>query len=611
MDDAGIHSELSHLSSSISALDRKLGDLDRRVGGVGEKVAKLQSSLSELADELKRNRVIDVARDKRDNLDRELTDRFGRHEEVRKLAANIIHVVRTGVIDDRVILDTAQRRMVDLPDYWLAPALVAVAAWLSREEDKCAEALDLAMRLDRSKTALFMALLLRQHDRGHALQRWVDVYLDGLQPRNLPADFQVVIDAVAGGALGDGSAPKLADWMSTRYLAETRSRDAQAEATEEWEQRLRSMATVGEFAPTLATSCPDWAAVRERHHVNVVIEAAERHFRGRFETGADVPADLTERMRELVTKLARTPDPEEDKLLRDRRLEDAVAQTGDREEAQRRFTAEEAGRTGSLNILSLVAASAFPASSDGPSDGTKPAPTVTELLMIVLSRELIISAVGSLHEGTLRPADIKLRVGQYPERVCVFSCGTDAEVTREALDGQAAALEAGIMAQIRRETDEQEYRLRKFMRRPLPAALSSSAVIAAVPFAVPTGLPAIDFLAPAAAVAAVAGSRLSVLFRRKQRVQITGARDKDTISGALKAAAAELANFFAQEQDSAHLRTELQRFLRKLTPDDAYRAMRAIESPPFPRSRDFPEWTPPPPADQPRLGSPDGPRPLP
>jgi len=604
-DDAGVQTELSRLSSRISALDRKLSD-------VGEKVAKLHSDFSQLADELKRNRVIDVARDRRDDLDRELKERFGRHEEVRKLAASIIHVVSTGIIDDRVILDTAQRRMVDLPDYWLAPAVVAVAAWLSREEDRCAEGLDLAMRLDRSKTALFMALLLRQHDRGHALQRWIDVYLDGLQPRNLPADFQVVIDAVAGGALGDGSAPKLADWMSTRYLAETRSRDAQAEATGEWEQRLRTMATAGEFAPTLAKSCPDWAAVRERHHVNVVIEAAERHFRRRFETGADVPADLTERMRELVTKLARTPDPEEEKLLRDRRLEDAVAQTGDREEAQRRFTAEDAGRTGSLNILSLVAASAFPASSDGKSsDGKEPAPTVTELLMIVLSRELIISAVGSLHEGTLRPADVKLRVGQYPERVCVFSCGTDAEVTREALDGQAAALGADIRAQIRRETDEQEDRLRKFVRRPLPAALSSSAVIAAVPFAVPTGVPAIDFLAPAVAVAAAAGSRLSLLFRRKQRAQATGARDKDAISEALRAAAAELANFFAQEQASAHLRTELQRFLRQLTPNDAYRAVRPIESPPFPRSRDFPEWTPPPPANQLRLGSPDSPRPLP
>ena len=600
MDDAGIQTELSHLRSRMSTLDDKLSDL-------GVKVAKLQSGFSKLADELRRNREIDLARYKRDDLDRELKEKFGPHEEVRKLAANIIHVVSTGVIDDRVILDAAQRRMVDLPDYWLAPAIVAVAAWLSREEGRCAEALDLAMRLDRSKSALFMALLLRHYDRGHALQRWIDAYLAGLQPTNLPADFQVVIDAVAGGALGDGSAPRLADWMSDRYLAETRSRDAQAEATGEWQQRLRSMATADDFAPTLAKYCPDWAAVRERHHVNVVIEAAERHFRGRFKAGADVPAALTERMRELVTKLARTPDPEEERMLRDRRLEDAVFRTGDREGAQRQLTAEDAGRTGSLNILSLVAASAFPKSSEG----KMPAPVVTELLTIVLSRELIASAVGSLHDGTMCPADIKVRFGRYQERVCVFSCKTDAEVTREALDGQAAALEADVMAKIRRETDEQQYRLRKFVRRPLPVAVSSAAVVAAVPFAVPTGVPAIDFVAPAVIVAAGAGSWLTMLLRRVKRVQSTGARDKSAISKALKDAAAEIAKFFAQEQASTHLRPQLQQFLRKLTPADAYRSVRTIDSPPFPRSRDFPEWTPLPPADHPGLGRPHPPSPLP
>jgi hypothetical protein len=606
MDDTGIQAELSSLRSSMSALDHKLSDLDRQLGAIVVAVTKLQSGFGKLADELKRNRVIDLARGKRDDLDRELKDTFGRHEEVRKLAANIIHVVSTGVIDDKVILDAAQRRMVDLPDYWLAPATVAVAAWLSREEGKCAEALGLAMRLDRSKTALFMALLLRQHDRSHAMQRWIDLYLSGLQPRNLPADFQVVIDAVAGGALGDGSAPKLADWMSARYLAETRSRDARAEATGEWRQRLGSMATAGEFAPNLAKSCPDWATVRERHQANVVIEAAAGHFRGRFEVGADVPADLTERMRELVTKLARTPDSDEEKMLRDRRLEDAVFRTGDRGEAQRQLAAEDAGRTGSLNILSLVAATAFPASSDG----NMPAPTVTELLTIVLSRELIASAVGSLHDCTVRPAEVKVRVGRYQERVCVFSCGTDAEVTREALDAQAAAREADVMAQIRQETDEQQYRLRKFVRRPLPAALSSSAVVAAVPFAVPTGVPAIDFVAPAVTVAAGAVSWLTVLLRRVQTMRSTGAREKIAISKALKAAAAELAKFFAQEQDSTRLHAELQQFLRKLTPDDAYRAVRSIKSPPFPRSRDFPDWTPLPQGVRPGLGPQDGLRPL-
>jgi hypothetical protein len=632
MDEADIQAELSDLRSSTSASDRKVGDLDdkvsgidhkvsdldRQVGGIGDTVAllantiapaikKLQSDFNKLAEELRLNRVKDEARDNRDDLDRELKEQFGPHKEVRKLAANIIRIVGTGVIDDKVLLHAAQQRMVDLPDYWLAPAVVAVAAWLSGNEVKCSEALDLATRLDRSKTALFMALLLRHHDRGQALQRWIDAYLAGLQPRNLPADFQVVIDAVASGALGAGSAPKLADWMSAQYLAETRSRHAQAEATREWQQRLRSMTTMGDFAPTLAKSSPDWATLRDRHHVNVAIEVAERHFRGRFEAGADAPAGLTERMRELVAKLARTPDPEEEKLLRHRRLEDAVSRTGDRQDAHRRLAAEDAGRTGSLNLLSLVSASAFPVSPGG----KMPVPTVTELLTIVLSNELIANAIGSLHDGTVRPANITVRVGRSPERACEFSCGSELVVTRQALEKQAAAMEAAILDQIRQETDDQQYRLRKFVKRPLPAMLSSSAVVAAVPHVVRTGIPAIDFTIPAAVVTAGAGWWLIHLLQRLRNVRSTSAREMSAISTALKDAAAELARFFAQDQDSAVLRNKLQQFLRKLTPDDADRAVRHIQSPQLPRPRDFPEWTPLPPEGHSGIDSVDRPHPLP
>jgi hypothetical protein len=625
MDDAGIQSELSSLRSSISGLDRRLSDLvqklsalDRHVDRVDDSVASLagtvvpavkriQSGLTALADEFKRSRVIDAARDRRDDLDRELEKDFGRHEEVRDLAKAVIHVVRTGVVDDKVLLDTAQRRMVDLPDYWLAPAIVAIAAWLSHDKDKCDEALHLAMRLDRSKTALFMMLLLRHDNRGEALQRWIDIYLAGLQPRNLPADFQVVIDGVAGGALGDGSAPKLAEWMMARYYAETQSRDANTEAIEEWQQRLLSMGTVADFAPTLASSCPDWAALRERHGANLMIEAARRHFQGRFEVGADVPADLTDRMRDLVTKLAHTHDGPEEKLHRERWLEDFVARTGDREEAHRQFAAEEAGRTGSLNILSLVSASAYPASADGQT----PAPTVTELLTIVLSRDLIATAADMLHDSTSRPAIVVVRVGRSPVRECTFSCGTDAEVTREALLAQAADLESKVRGQIERETDEQQGRVRRFIRRPLPAAVVSSGVIAGVPFAVPTGVPAIDFAAPAIAIAAGAGSWLAFLLRRVRQVQSTGEREMSAISKALQNSAAEVAELFKQEGRSAQSRTEFRQFLGDLTPHHAYCAVRPVDSTPYPRSREFPGWSPLPPEERPELGPPDATRPLP
>jgi hypothetical protein len=140
--------------------------------------------------------------------------------------------------------------------------------------------------------------------------------------------------------------------------------------------------------------------------------------------------------------------------------------------------------------------------------------------------------------------------------------------------------------------------------------VACSGVIAAVPFAVPTGVPAIDFAAPAIAIAAGAGSWLAFLLRRVRQVQNTGAREMPAISKALQNSAAELAELFEQERRSARSRTEFRQFLGDLTPDHAYDAVRSAGSTPYPRSREFPGWSPLPPEERPELGRPGATRPL-
>lgn len=623
MDDAGIQRELSRLADRIGALDGKLSAFDSRFGklhrdlgavsdsvttlanNVGPGMRRIESVLAEIADGLRRDREISAARDRREAIARELKDRFGRHTEVRRLADSVIHVVRTGIIDKEVILDAAQRRMVDLPDYWLAPATVAVAAWLSDDKARCDESIAVAMRLDQGKTALFMALLLHQHDRGDALQRWIDVYLAGLRPRNLPLDFRVVIDAVTVGELGRGSAPKLMNWMVSSYQLETQSRDVRTEAIKQWQQRIAGIAPTADFAPGLRKACPDWAALRDRHARNVMVEAADRHIRGRFDLGADVPADLSERIRELVMDLAHTYEPQEDTLHRKLRLEDAVVSTGDRESAAKRISDEDAGRTGEFNILKLVAGSAFPPSADG----TMPAPTMSELLSLVMSGTVIADAVDGLYDGTARPAAVEVYVGRSRTRKCTFECATAEQVTGEALAAQAAVLHADEVTKIKGEVGAQQAKLKKFLRRPFPAVIASAGLVAAVPF--PTGLPVIDFAVPAAAIAGGAGLRLAGLLRRRQEhVQGASVERINDISDALNGAAAELAEFFAAEQHSTRLHADLLAFLRNLKPKDAYSALRPRDSQLIPQTRWFPAWTPEPPAGRPELGPSDGRPPL-
>src|SRR5262249_2326341 len=161
------------------------------------------------------------------------------------------------------------------------------------------------------------------------LQEWLEDYLSGLDPMNLPAHFQVVIDAVTGGALGGGCAPRLvrrmADWDNDaaggpgigagaarggerRRLNPGREGGGGGQAGHAGQAGRRDLSV-------LAASTA-WQALTARNAANSAIEGAARHFRERFSAGADVSADVREHLATLLHDLARTPDPAEEEYLR-------------------------------------------------------------------------------------------------------------------------------------------------------------------------------------------------------------------------------------------------------------------------------------------------------
>jgi hypothetical protein len=605
---ARLRQQVSHLEGVVSNLDREIDTLKRTIPPA---LASLRAELKEFHGEYKHDRDIQNARNARDDVDRELSSKFGRYKEVRELAANMIRIVHAGFIDREVVLDVAQRRMIDTPDYWLAPAVIAVAAWLSGDQGRCSGALHLALSHDPGKTTLFMALLLRDHPRVDAMQQWIAAYLDGLAPTNLPRDFEVVVAGVAGGALGNGSAPELAERMTEWYDDATRSRDAEAGAIEQWNRRLRSLAAPGDYKarfPVLSQYCPPrtWELLRERHEVSTAIEAASRYFPGRFAAGADVPASLSDQVSTLLRRLAETPDPAEEKLLRKRREAEAFIETGDRDTARRRVASEEAGRTDDLNILSMVSTAAFPSAAGG-----HPPPTSTELLTLVISGRLISKAADRLHADWQRPESVEVRVGRRQERGCFFTCASDAEVTRDALGGQADAHLAQLQADIDRQMRHREGRLRRFAGRVLPAALPLALALGAAPFLIRTGVPKMAFIIPALAIAIPAVIWLVLLPARLRGLVAGSIRDKDAIASRLGSARDELAGFFEQERHGTECLRDLQEYLDGLTPDVAYDAIRLISSRSRPRSRDLPAWAPTPPPALPGFTEPDGPLSMP
>jgi hypothetical protein len=614
---SGLRSEITSVKSEVSTLKHQVGtasglsDRLRRIEetvppaleDLARKQKETRDSLNSLREMYERDRIVMTAYNELAVAERQWQARFGRYEEARNMAASIIDVVASGHINRSVILDVTERLAIQTPRYWVAQATLAVAAWLDDNPRQCGEAIDYALALDYEKTSLFMALLLRDQHRDEHLQDWLAAYLSRLTPVDLPRHFQVVIDAATGNAFGGGAAPQLVKQLIEWYGEERARQDISDAAVGEWKRRLlRLGARDGEPPdfPLLAAHEKAWKVLSPRHEASRAIEQAARYFRERFETGATVSDDVRADLAVLLSKLARTEDPEEEELLGAIRENRAITKAkGDLGAARAMIVADEQARTSTLNIVAMVSQSAF-AEPDG---GQLPAPTVTELLAILLSNALIVTAAAELRRDLPRVGTIELTVGERRWK-CQFACDDAVRTTRPALQAQAEEQAKKVCAQIQKDADRRQGRLRWLRKWGCPGGLAAAVGLGGAVL-IPGVPPELVVPAVVAGVPSILGlSRLPTAVRRaKDQTE----QEKRHVTGQIKEAADQLADLWEADRDSAgvHL-PDLRGYLRGLSKDSLLAATRPLAAVPLPRTREFPDWTPRPPQPHPAIEAEDG-----
>jgi hypothetical protein len=616
---SGLHSEIRSVRSEISDLRHQVGNVSglndrlrqleetvpRALRELARKQEATQDSLNSLVEMYQRDRTVQIAYNELAVAERQREAKFGPHEDARNLAASIIDVVASGHINRSVVLDVTERLAIKTPRYWVAQATLAVAAWLDDNPRQHREALDYALALDFEKTSLFMALLLRDQDRNEFVQEWLAAYLSRLTPVNLPHHFQVVIDAATGRAFGGGAAPRLVKQMVEWYAEEGARQDVFDAAVSEWKRRLLSLGTRYGAHPDFSLLAGDqgdkeaWKVLSARYAASRAIEQAARYFRERFETGVDVPDDLRGDLAALLSKLARTEDPDEEELLSVIRENRAITLAkGDLTAARAMIVADEESRKKTLNIVGMVSQSAFP-----PADGGRPpTPTVTELLAIMVSKNLIVTAADELRDDLSSVGTVEITVGERPWR-CQFACDEEALTTRPALREQAEDQARKICAQIQHDANRRQGRLRWLKKWGCPGGFAAAVGLGGALF-IPATPPELVIPAVVVGVPSVLGmSRLPKVVRRATD---QAEAEKRAVTDQINKAASQLADLWDADRRGARIHLpDLRGYLRGLTGDSITAATRPLKTVPLPRTREFPSWTPSPPSWHPAIGAED------
>lgn len=203
------YADLRTIEHNLSALAGRLDSVESNVETVNSNVKIVYDDLAALAQEFKKYVIraetqhnLSVAETRLIKVRQELETKFGHYGEIRRAMTGILQADDLGIVKKETITNVTEEMMLIAPGYWLAPCLVAIAAWVNDQPEIADRALREAIKRDDEKTSLLFSLVCRRAGRKDACLKWTKRYLQNQNEENLDRKCIIMLDAFACGLLG-------------------------------------------------------------------------------------------------------------------------------------------------------------------------------------------------------------------------------------------------------------------------------------------------------------------------------------------------------------------------------------------------------------------------
>lgn len=217
-----IEQNLNIVFQNLDKLEGRVNQVNNNVNLVNDELARLARDFHDYVQEAARQTERQLAETRLIKIRQELETKFGHYAEIRRTTTGILQADDLGIVKKETITDVTEEMMVTTPNYWLAPCLVALAAWINDKPEVADRAVREAIKRDDEKTSLLFALICRRADRKQACLKWAKRYFENQDAENLDRKCIVMLDAYASGLLGTDSegvvAKHMEQWIS--YLEE-------------------------------------------------------------------------------------------------------------------------------------------------------------------------------------------------------------------------------------------------------------------------------------------------------------------------------------------------------------------------------------------------------
>ncbi len=388
------YADLSIINNALRAISADLSGVHSEMGSLNYKQDILESELVKLADAFAdfveadlKHKSLQLAETRQGNLKQDLQIKFGYYAEVRRMATGILQGVDSGIVSDETLKYTTEEVMIKAPGYWLAPALVALAAWIRNDKSTNGKALSEALKRDDYKTTLFFMLVMRRLTRNEASLKWLERYFMHQNPQDLDREFIIILEAVTTGVFPPAARQLMMSNVKGWLQQLTQGDSFINEQKAQWVSFFEASGPVPEGNyPLLDKFASNWGVLETSLKEAKTHEILKTHFKEIISTSTDFSKGVKIQLDEILSLLVTNFDDEELPLQEQVRLNQLIIQLdGDKNAAQAIMDAEKHIFDEKVDFLQLLTNASFNPELTG-------ATKVTQALAVSISQPWIVEA---------------------------------------------------------------------------------------------------------------------------------------------------------------------------------------------------------------------------
>lgn len=293
----------------------------------------------------------------------EYNTKFSYYNHLRRITLGYVIGLDANFVSSEKMRSVVEKAYLQNTEYWLAYATMAVMLWSSNEKEAAKRALDKAIFIAPQKATLYFMIINLRFSRNEVAQKWFVNYMERVNPSDLGAEWQYLLQAYLAGAFGqdEGFQAEVGKYFKKMLV--------QSEATTvDFSKRFIERAYV--FADTylhrtkesfayLKGTCKEYDSLMDNlsnAEKNAVIA---QYYDQLLQEEEDRGENIAQRIENVLYSLVNEYDKTELEVVKKIKLnEHIIAAQGDQVAAQKKFEAE-LGNGENKNFADLLTEWAF------------------------------------------------------------------------------------------------------------------------------------------------------------------------------------------------------------------------------------------------------------